>query len=269
MRRGLPALAAFGAAVAATACLELSGPTSGVESISPIQAAYPAAVAGDTLRDSMGTAIPLAVAVYDGHGDSVATPEDFRYFLPDTGTGARVENGFFIAGTKYGPVQVVAQVAGIQTPPRTIEVTPAPTVVRADPETLGNPAVVAPIQYAPATITMNSAPLTVVVRGDTAGLPANVNGWIVSYRITRQPPGIDPAAPAAYLATEQGRAILGDSAVAADTTAAGTAARIVVVRPILLANDRDTVEVEATVRYRGEHVAGSPILFRIPVEPRP
>jgi hypothetical protein len=263
------AAATFATAVTVAACLDLSGPTDGIESISTVQAAYPAAVAGDTLRDSMGTAVPFAVIVYDGHGDSVAVPEGLRYFLPDTGTDARVENGFFIAGTRYGPVRVVAQVAGIQTPPRTIEVVPAPTVVRANPETLGNPAVVAPVQYTPATITINSAPLGVVVQGDTAGLPANVNGWVVSYRITRQPPGIDPAAPPAYLATEQGRAIAGDSAAAADTTAAGAAARIVVLRPILLEQEADTVEVEATVRYRGAHVPGSPILFRVPVEPKP
>lgn len=269
MNRRLLALGAAGLAVAGTACLDLSGPTDEIEAISTVRAAYPAAVAGDTLRDSMGVAVPLAVLAYTGRGDSVPAPEGLQYFLPDTGTDARIENGYFIAGAKYGPVRVVAQVAGIQTPPRTIEVTPAPVIVRADPETLGNPATVAPVQYTPTTITVNSAPLRVVVQGDTAGLPANVNGWVVTYRITRQPPGIDPNAPPGYLATEQGVAIRGDSAVAADTTASGVAARVVVLRPVLLQNRTDTLEVEATVRYLGDHVPGSPILFRIPVEQRP
>lgn len=269
MTRRFLALGGIGVAVAVTACIDLSGPTDEIEAISTVHAAYPAAVAGDTLRDSMGVAVPLAVFAFTGRGDSVPAPEDLRFFLPDTGIDARVENGYFIAGTKYGPVRVVAQVAGIQTPPRTIEVTPAPTSVRADPETLGNPAVVAPVQYTPTTVTISSAPLKVVVQGDTAGLPANVNGWVVSYRITRQPPGIDPNAPPAYLATEQGQAIRGDSAIAADTTSAGAATRIIVLRPVLLENDVDTVEVEATVRHLGAHVPGSPVLFRIPVEPKP
>lgn len=271
MTRASTRAGAAALAVLATACLDLSSPTDEIESISGVRVPYPAAVAGDTLRDSLGVARPLAVLAFTGRGDTVASPGELRFFLADTGTGARIENGYFIAGSKLGPVRVVGQVPGIQTPSRTIEVVPPPLVARADPADAGNPALVATLVYRPVDASVTSAGLKVVVQGDTAGLPVNVNGWIVSYRITRQPAPTPqaPNASPAYLADDQRRATPGDSAVAADTTAAGAASRVVVLRPVLLANPSDTVEVEATVRYLGAHVPGSPIVFRIPVAPAP
>ena len=262
---------AFALALLATACLELSSPTDEIESISTVRLPYPAAVAGDTLRDSLGVARPLEVLAFTGRGDTVAAPEELRFFLPDTGTGARIENGYFIAGARLGPVRVVGQVPGIQTPVRTIEVVAAPTVARADPASLGNPATVATLTYRPVDASVTSTALKVLVQGDSAGTLVNVNGWIVTYRITRQPaptPNAPDAIPA-YMADDQRRAIPTDSIAAADTTAAGIASRTVVLRPVLLANPTDTIEVEAAVRYLGAHVPGSPIVFRVPVAPAP
>lgn len=262
---------ALALALLATACLELSSPTDEIESISAVRLPYPAAVTGDTLRDSLGVARPLEVLAFTGRGDTVYAPEELRFFLPDTGTGARIENGYFIAGARLGPVRVVGQVPGIQTPVRTIEVVAAPAVVRAHPAGLGNPATVATLTYRPADASVTSAALQVLVQGDSGGTPVNVNGWIVSYRISRQPaptPSAPDAIPA-YLADDQRRALPADSIAAADTTAGGIAGRTVVLRPVLLANPADTIEVEATVRYLGAHVPGSPIVFRIPVAPAP
>lgn len=268
-RMARPGAAAL--AILATACLELSSPTDEIESISAVRLPYPAAVTGDTLRDSLGVARPLEVLAFTGRGDTVVAPEELRFFLPDTGTGARIENGYFIAGARHGSVRVVGQVPGIQTPVRTIEVVAAPTLTRADPATLGNPATLATLTYRPADASVTSAALKVLVQGDSAGTLVNVNGWIVSYRIIRQPaPNANvPDAIPAYLADEQRRAIPGDSTSAADTTASGIASRTVVLRPVLLANPTDTIEVEAAVRYLGAAVPGSPIVFRIPVAPAP
>lgn len=244
---------------ALAACLELSAPTDDIESLSTVLAPYPAVIVGDTLRDSLGVARRLGVVAFTGRGDTVAAPGGLQFFVADTGTGARIEDGYLIAGTRLGPVRVVAQVPGLQTPGLTITVTPAPTQVRAEPATLGNPATLTPKTYAfePA---VTSAQLAVRVQGLSAGALTNVDGWIVDYVITRQPRSADASRLAAVLE----RALRTDSLRTADTTVAGLAGRAVVLTPPLLVNEVDTVVVEAHVRYRGAHVPGSPIVFRVP-----
>ena len=259
---GLRRLGVLAGCMSLAACLELSAPTDGVESLSTVLAPYPAVVAGDTLRDSLGVARRLDVVAFTGRGDTVAAPAGLQFFLPDTGTGARIENGFLIAGTRLGPVRVVAQVPGLQTPALAIEVVPAPTQVLPEPASLGNPATLAPKRYAFET-SVTSAQLQVRVQGLSAGVLANVNGWIVDYVITRQPQSLVSNRRPAVLE----RGLRPDSLRAVDTTAAGLAGRAVIVNPALLANAADTVVVEARVRYHGAHVAGSPVVFRVPFAP--
>lgn len=257
--RALRGLGMLAGCMSLAACLELSGPTDDIESLSTVLAPYPAVVAGDTLRDSLGVARRLDVVAFTGRGDTVAVPAGLQFFLPDTGTGVRIEDGFLIAGTRLGPVRVVAQVPGLQTPALAIEVVPAPTQVLPEPASLGNPATLAPKRYAFET-SVTSAPLQVRVQGLSAGTPANVSGWIVDYVITRQPQSTVSGRQPAVLE----RGIRPDSLRAMDTTAAGVAGRAVIVNPALLANAADTVVVEAHVRYHGTHVPGSPVVFRVP-----
>lgn len=266
-------LATLGLAVALVGCLEISSPTDEIESISPVIAAYPAVVAGDTLRDSLGVAQPLQLFAFTGRGDTAGSLEGLRFILPDTGVDARVQDRYFIAGARLGGVRVFGQIAGLQTPPETLFVVPPPVRAMPDPETLGNPATVATARYSPTQATISSPSLSVRVQGDTAGVPVNLTGWVVSYRIVEQParnPLIESGVPAFFPST-QGREPRADSTVAADTTANGVATRTVTVAPSFLEGFPtavDTVVVEATVRYRGAHVPGSPITFRIPIAPQ-
>ena len=261
-------LVALGVALLMPACLELSAPTDGIESISALITPFPAVVPGDTLRDSLGVARRLDLLAFTGRGDTVRNPEGLRFFVTDLESGARIEDGYLIAGDEVGAIQVVGQVPGLQTPPVTIQVTPVPVLVRAEPAGDAD-TVTLPAKPYGLVASVTSDPLTVRVSGDAAGTTP-VNGWIVRYRITRQPAGITPTTLVAYLADDQGRATRGDSLAAIDTTASGVAARRVVLRPDFRANstaDVDTIIVEARVHYRGMPVAGSPVVFRVPFGP--
>lgn len=261
-------LATLAATVALAGCLEISSPSSDIESISTVISAYPAAVMGDSLRDSLGVAQPFQLLAFTGRGDTVQSPEALRWILPDTGVDATVTDGQFVAGSRLGAVRVFGQVAGLQTPPETVHVVPQPvTTLPASPATL------AVLQYRADQPTSTSAPLEVRVRGDTAGVAVDVTGWVVSYRIVRQParnPLIASGVPA-FFGSTQTRTPRADSTIAADTTSSGLASRTVMVSPAFLESFElvDTVEVQATVLYRGAHVPGSPVTFRVPIAPRP
>lgn len=244
------------------ACIELSAPTDAIESLSTVIAPYPAVIAGDTLRDSLGVARQLDAIAFTGRGDSIRDPAGLVFLLPDTGTGARIENRYLIAGAALRPVRVVAQVPGLQTPALSIEVVPVPTSVRAEPASLGNPATLAVKQFG-FSQSVTSAPMQVLVQGAAAGAAVNVNGWIVRYVITRQPASVVAGRAPATLE----KPARPDGSVSIDTTTAGIAARAIVLSPALLANPIDTVVVQAHVSYHGTAVAGSPVEFRVPFAP--
>lgn len=265
-------LAAFGIALGVAGCIEISSPTSDIESVTPVLAAYPAVIAGDTLRDSLGVAQPLRVLAFTGHGDTVLAPDGLRWFMPDTGVDAVIRDDWFIAGAQIGAVRVFGQVAGVQTPPETLYVVPVPVRALPDPAGTGSPVTVAPLRYPTDGRTIASVNLAVRVQGDTSGVPADVTGWIVTYRIVRQPAAAPGAGQiAAYFNGTQGREPRADSSFSLDTTASGIAGRAVTLNPLFLENfltQVDTIVVEATVRLHGADVPGSPIAFRIPIEPR-
>lgn len=260
MRRLLP----LGAAAALAACIDISSPSDAIESLTAVRTPWPAVVAGDTLRDSLGIARRLEVIAFTGRGDTVHAPEGLRFFLPDTGTGARIEDGYLIAGARTGQLRVVAQVPGLQTPPLTIEVVPAPTIASS-----GVTGELAVTRYGVTDATVTSPPLTVRVQGGPPDARTDVNGWIVRYTITRQPASNGQVVPADLIGDDN-RPQRGDPAAAVDTTAGGTASRRVRLIPSALAQQGpDTVVVEATVTYRGLPLPGSPVVFRVPFAPRP
>lgn len=258
-------VATLGIGLLLPACLELSAPTDGIESISALITPYPAVVAGDTLRDSLGVARRLDVVAFTGRGDTVRNPEGLQFFIVDPEPRARIEDGYLIAGDAAGAVQVVGQIPGLRTPAVTLQVTPEPTLVRAELGG-GGDTVTLPVKRYGLVPTVTSDPLTVRVTGGPGDASA-VNGWLVRYRITRRPEGVTSTALVAYLADDQNRAIRGDSLSGLDTTSAGTAARRIILRPDSLARVTDTVIVEARVHYRGLPVAGSPVVFRVPFGP--
>jgi hypothetical protein len=246
------------ATVIAAGCIDLSAPGDGVLSLSPFRLPYPSVVAGDTLRDSTGAAVPLRVVALDARGDTVADPE--VSFLVSAPSAISVSPAGFLTGLQLSesPVRIVAQVGGLQVEAR-VDVVPRPTdAVRASPEELP------PVTYLPGsgqTALLRSADLSVRVESVTGSTVTPVRSWLVSYEITRMPAGVPGGAAPAYIGSEN------DAESRVDTTGStGVAMRRVVIRQALLAGVvADTVEVRATVRERGTQLQGSPITFVVPI----
>jgi hypothetical protein len=247
-------------ATAVTACLDLSSPGAGVLSVAQFRLPYPAVVAGDTLRDTLGRAVPLSIVALDARGDTVADP-DASFFVSSSAVIVTPQG--FLLGVSPGesPVRVVAQVGGLQVENR-VDVVPRPTdAIRV------TPAEIAPLEYTPGsgqTALLRSPELSLRVEAGSGAASEPVRSWIVRYEITRAPQGVPGAEGVAFLGNESG------VPTAVDTTnASGVASRRVLVRQALLPGlAGDTVEVRAAVTERGTHVEGSPVIFRIPIVSR-
>jgi hypothetical protein len=262
-RRLLPAgMVAAGAAL--VACFELSSPPAGLSAISPIEAAWPSVVIGETLRDSTGAVVPLRVEAFDGDGN-VVTDATVLFIALDR--GLRVDPDGVVHGdsVRTSPVRVVAQVRRggdvLQSPQLTLDVVPRPdSVSPAHRDTL-DPKTFQLADAAPVT----SDPLTVTVLSRTAGgsAAAPVRSWIVRYEITGAPVGVNGQRTAFFT----GR---GSATVAIDTTdASGVANGLTIVFHQALLPTRfglHHVEVQATVRERGSHLAGSPVNLVVPFQ---
>ena len=248
-------------AVAAAACIDIGGPSSGVVSISNLTVAFPSVVIGDLLRDSLGAVAPLQLTAFDPSGNPIPGAEVTFVALDST---IRIDADGTVHGITRDTVgaRVVAGAGGLQTAPARIFVSVAPqTATKGTAPTLIEFDITAPDT---ATRSNWSPALAVTLTG--AG-DVGAQGFIVSYEIIRAPAPIDPAAPAVYLADENGRRSARDT-----TDRQGLAGRIVVLRqqaigdPALFAGTKtDTVIVRATARYLGVDLPATPIDFIIPV----
>jgi hypothetical protein len=229
------------------ACFELSGPQSGVSSISPIDAAWPSVVKDDQLRDSLGQVAPLRVEVFDADGNLIENPE-VHFIVLDR--GLHVEPGGIVVGdsVRTTPARIVAQVrAGgtvLQTPPDSIDVVPRPDSIAPAQDTTLTAKTFPEIDPSPVT----SDPLTVKVlsRNPIGGAPTPVRSWIVRYEILDDDPdGVNGQRTAFFTGA-------GDAKVVRDTTDANGVAngRTIVLQRALLVRREDAryvVIVRATV----------------------
>lgn len=211
---------------------------------------FPAAVVGDTLRDSSGVATPLRAKAFNYRGDVLAEAA-FRYTILDPGAHVDSVTGVVIGDSvRPAPVRIVASLADLQTAP-----VPLAIVIR--PDSLAPVVIADTVRYSLTDSTVNVSK-ALNVRLLNLGPPVTgVPSWLVSYRI---------ASPA-----DTSLAFLVGDGVARsrlDTTGSdGTAGRRVRIRPANLAAAADSVVVFASARYRGAHVRGSP--ERIIVHLRP
>jgi hypothetical protein len=216
------------------------------------------------LRDSTGAITPLSVDAYDGDGNLV-TDVTVAFIALDR--GLRVDPDGVVHGdsVRTSPVRVVAQVrrggAVLQTPELRLDVVPRPdSVSPAHHDTLDAES----FQLADPT-PVTSDPLTVTVLSRTAGgsAPTPVRSWIVRYEILNPREGVNDQQTAFF----SGR---GTDTVAIDTTdASGIADGLRIVFHQALLPSRvglHRVQVQATVRERGNQIAGSPVGFVVPFQ---
>jgi uncharacterized membrane protein len=258
MRWVIP-LAVVLAAVAGS-CTEIGMSPTTITSLEFDSLPYPAVVTGDTLRDSLGRAVPLHAIAFNAAGRIVPNPS-ITYLALDSGLTIG-PTGIVTAQLRNGAVRVIASAPGLQSVPETLTVARRPDTVFAT-----SPVVDTLLYVLPDNAGSNVSPaLTLqLATRDTAGGIAGTQGWLVSYQVLFH--------GNVLAVTDTSVASLWNGAskpALIDTTAAGgTASRTLRVRPAGLPTAVESVTVVATVRYRGAPVPGGPIKYLIQIRKHP
>ena len=243
----------------AVACAELGTGVGEISYIAFDGIPYPAVIAGDTLRDSLGVATPLRASAYDEHG-ALIVDAPFRYITLDTGVIVVDSTGLLRVTTRRdGLVRVLATVGGLQTDDRSIRVTRRPdSVYAATSDSMR-------LLYAiPDGATNISPDMRIkLISGDSVGFGPAVGGWLVRWRAVH---GSDTLAvtDTAFVSLQT----LTAARRAVDTTATdGTSTRKLRVFAARIPTPTDSFVVLAEVRLHGAPVPGSPVRFVVHVAP--
>lgn len=251
-------LAAALAAAAATACDEFGTGVGEVGYIAFDGIAWPAVIAGDTLRDSLGVATPLRASAYDAAGRLIPDAP-FTYLLLDTGAAIDADGMLRATTRRDGTVRVVASLDGLQTSDRLIRVTRRPDSAFAAAGATQTLRWVLPDGSANTSADLRLA----LVSGDSVGVPPGVGGWIVRWRTVHDGDTLAPGDTT--LAVLQNAS--GARGVVDTTTAEGTATRRLRVFAGRLPAPVDSFIVLAEVRRWGAPVPGSPVRFVVNIAP--
>jgi len=239
-----------GAVVAAAiaGCVEISDNADNVLSLEFDSLPSPSVVLGDSLRDTTGTIAAPVVRAFNYQGEEIASPP-VRFHAPDPGITIDSITGVIRGDSlRSTPARVVASVGSLQAVQR-LDVTLRPDAVTAvnGRDTL---------QYSLLDSTLNvSEQLTVGLTHGTAPADSAVQSYVISFAVVSQ---VDP------LAAEL---VSGAKISPIDTTdASGVAGRAVKIRPIYFTGV-DSVIVNATVKFRGTPVSGSPVRLVVVLTP--
>jgi hypothetical protein len=248
------------AVIGAAACIDLSTDPDEIVAIEFVDFPWPSVVAGDTLRDASGAAVPLRARLFAGDGSEViGGPVDF---LVEDG-GVRVEEGDYLVAddTTTGVARLRASTTGVQSVMREIDVVPDA------PDSLAADGTVTPLQWVvpdnPEQNTSAALGVRLLALHDEE-VPTGVASWIVTFELEANGVTVPPADTSTlYLVSDAGR----PSAV--DTTdSQGRASRRVRVRIAPGFTPPDTVFVTVRAARRGVPVGGSPIRLVLPLNPR-
>ena len=257
-RRTLLSVAA--ALFAIAACAELGTGVGDVSYLAFDGIPWPALIAGDTMRDSLGVAAPLRARAFDASG-RIIVDAPFRYFTLDTGVVVD-SNGTMRATTRRdGTVRVVAALGALQSDDRPVRVTRRPDT------TFASGAATVTLDYAIPDVSTNVAPemRVALMSDDIAGVSPGVGGWLVRWRTVH--------AGATLAANDTSWVVLQTASgvrTAVDTTGAdGTSARRLRVFSTRIPAPRDSFIVFADIRLHGTPVPGSPVRFVVRIAPKP
>ncbi|MDB4870897.1 MAG: hypothetical protein JWL97_1901 [Gemmatimonadales bacterium] len=239
--------------LATLACGDVSGSSTSVLSIQFDSLSAPSVVVGDTLRDTTGAVILPKVHAFNFKGDEILLPP-VRFVSPDSGVVVDSLTGIVFADSlRSTPARIVASVGGLQAIQK-IDVT-------LRPDSLAAVNGLDSLSYSLLDTTLNVSPMLTVKL--THGVPPNdsaVKSYIVSFAIVSQS---DP---------QLGQIVndAGKPAVVDTTDVNGIAGRAIRLHPLFLASATavDTIKVDATAKYRGSQVKGSPVRLILIVKPR-
>lgn len=210
----------------------------------------PSVVVGDTLRDTTGAVVRPVVHVFNFKGEEVARAP--VYFLsPDSGVTVDSATGVVTADSlRSTPARIVATIGTLQAV-QNVNVT-------LRPDTLEAVNALDSLHYSLLDSTVNVSPsLQVKLTHGIAPNDSAVTSWIVSFAIVAQS---DPRL--GELVNDGGLASVVDT-----TDATGIAGRKIRVHPLFLTSNVDSIVVNATAKYRGVKVSGSPVRLVLLLKP--
>jgi hypothetical protein len=244
--------AAFLALVGLTwvACTDISGSSTSVLSIQFDSLSAPSVVVGDTLRDTTGAVVLPVVHAFNFKGEEII-PAPVFFLSPDSGVTVDSATGIVVGDSlRSTPARIVATV-GILQAVQNVDVTLRPDLVQAVNS-------VDTLQYSPTDTTPPvSRPLQVKLTHGVAPNDSVVKSYIVSFTIAAES---NPQL--AELVNEGGKASVVDT-----TDASGIAGRMIRLHPLLLTSAVDSIVVNATAKYHGVQVNGSPVRLVLLVKP--
>ena len=250
MIRGRAIVFAAAAAAVAAACVDISDNADSVLSLQFDSLPSPSVVVGDSLRDTTGAITAPSVRAFNYRGEEIPSPP-VRFFAPDPGISVDSITGVVTGDSlRSTPARIIATVGSLQAL-QTIQTTLRPDLVVAldGRDTL---------LYSLTDSTRNvSAELTVKVTHGTAPADSVVRSYIVSFSVA-----YDGDPRVADL-------VSGPTVSPLDTTdASGIAGRALRIRPLYLLSSVDSVVVNATVKYRGTPINGSPVRLVVVARPQ-
>lgn len=250
LRRGT-AFACALSFVAALSCGDVSGSSTSVLSIQFDSLAAPSVVVGDTLRDTTGVVILPVVHAFNFRGEEI-TPVAARFQSPDSGLVVDSVTGMVIGDSlRSTPARIVATVGSLQAIQK-VELTLRPDLA-APLDGLDT------LSYSLIDTTLNvSSQLTVKLTHGTAPNDSVVKSYIVSFAIVAQS---NPRL--GELVNDAGKPSVVDT-----TDTNGVAGRRIRLHPLFLSAQTDSIIVNATAKYRGGQVSGSPVRLVVVVKPR-
>lgn len=237
------------AAVLVAACVNISDNADTVLSLEFDPLASPSVVVGDSLRDTTGALAAPSVRAFNYRGEEIVSPP-IRFHAPDPGISIDNITGVISGDSlRTTPVRVVASVGSLQAL-QLLDITLRPDAVSAldGRDTLA---------YSLLDSTVNvSKALTVKLIHGLPPLDSAVRSYVISFAVIS---GGDP------LLAEL---VNGGRISTIDTTdASGVAGRAVKIRPLYLGGTVDSVIVNATVKFRGTPISGSPVRLVLVLTP--
>ena len=239
------------AGLSALACADVSGSSNSVLSIQFDSLAAPSVVVGDTLRDTTGAVIIPVVHAFNFDGDEI-TPVTVRFQSPDSGVVVDSITGIIVGDSlRSTPARIVATVGNLQAIQK-VDLTLRPDLIAGfhDRDSLS---------YSLLDTTLNVSPqLTIKLTHGVAPDDSVVKSYIVSFAIVSQ---TNPQL--GELINDAGKPSVVDT-----TDTNGVAGRSIRLHPLFITAPIDSIIVNATTRYRGTEISGSPVRLVLKVKPR-
>lgn len=237
---------------AAFACTDISGSSTAVLSIEFDSLPAPAVVIGDTLRDTTGAVVIPVVRAFNFKGGEVAAPPVW-FQSPDSGITVDSATGIIIGDSlRSTAARVVATVGKLQAIQR-VDITLRPDLIQAVNA-------IDSLKYSILDSTKNVSPLLQIRLAHGASPnDSAVKAYLVSFQIVYQSnPGLGE------LINDVGRPSGVDT-----TDASGIAGRQIRLHPVFLgsATAVDSIVVNATAKYHGTPVSGSPVRLLLLLKP--